>query len=500
MSTRLTPSRSVRWQSTAGLAVVVWLALFAVTPAAWADRIGDIQETSVWEQAGRFFTFRDPGLRLALAGCLLLGLSCGLLGGFVVVRKMALVGDTLSHAVLPGIALGFLWNMTKDPVAILAGATLVGLLGVMVVDWITRTTTLQQDAALGLVLSAFYGVGICLVTRIQRLPTGNKSGIDKFMFGQAAALGEDDIVLMLVTTLVTVALIVLFYRGLLVLSFNREFGEAMGLPMKLLHHLLMLLTAFAIVVAMQAVGVVLVSAMLVIPAASAYLMTDRMHRLLLLAALIGMGSAALGAFFSFLGHNLPTGPFMVLAGTVVFIGSFLFSPRYGWLTRLWRQHSRRLRTELENTLKAMYRVQEDRDFHGEGVSVLELAERRKETVEEIQARVKNLRSAGLATLTEEGRMIHFTPEGYRQACLIVRNHRLWELYLTNVAHFAADHVHAEAEEVEHVLGEDTVRQLERRLKFPRQDPHGKPIPSLRDMVGTSAEEELQRGTETLGYR
>ena len=98
------------------------------------------------------------------------------------------MGDTMSHAVLPGIALGFLWNMTKDPVAIMVGATVAGLFGVTVVGWITRTTLLKQDAALGLVLSSFYALGICLVTMIQRLPTGNKSGIDKFMFGQAAAL------------------------------------------------------------------------------------------------------------------------------------------------------------------------------------------------------------------------------------------------------------------------------------------------------------------------
>ena len=133
---------------------------------AYADRIGDLGETSVLEQALRFFSFADQSLRLSLLGCLLLGLNCGLLGGFVVVRRMALVGDTLSHAVLPGIALGFLWNMSKDPIAIMIGATAVGLFGVTVVGWITRSTLLKQDAALGLVLSSFYAVGICLVVSI----------------------------------------------------------------------------------------------------------------------------------------------------------------------------------------------------------------------------------------------------------------------------------------------------------------------------------------------
>ncbi|MCF6311299.1 MAG: metal ABC transporter permease [Verrucomicrobiales bacterium] len=479
------------------LAALLWLAGGEVAQAA---RIGDLGEVSAWQQALRFFSFRDAGLRLVLVGCLLLGLNCGLLGGFVVVRRMALVGDTLSHAVLPGIALGFLWNMDKDPVAIMVGATVFGLFGVTVVGWITRTTLLKQDAALGLVLSSFYALGICLVTMIQRLPTGNKSGIDKFMFGQAAALGENDIILMLITTVVTLVVVVVCYRGLLVLSFDREFGQTTGLPMHALHHVVMLLTAFAIVVAMQAVGVVLVSSMLIIPAASAYLLTDRLHRLLIYAAVIGMGTAVLGAFFSFLGNNLPTGPFMVLAGTGVFVICFLFSPRYGWWTRLWRLRSRRLRTEREDTLKAMYRVLENREFHGEGVSAVDVAEYRKDTVEEIQRRVQNLVKTGLATDSEEGQMIHFTPKGYQQACMIVRNHRLWELYLTNVARYAADHVHEDAELVEHVLGEDTVRRLERRLKFPNKDPHGKPIPSVRDMLGMTHEEEGAKMEGGYGYR
>ena len=320
------------------------------------------------------------------------------------------------------------------------------------------------------------------------------------MFGQAAALGENDIVLMLVTTVITLVVVTICYRGLLVMSFDREFGQTTGLPMDWLHHVIMLLTAFAIVVAMQAVGVVLVSSMLIIPAASAYLLTDRMHHLLIYAAIIGMGTAVFGAFLSFLGNNMPTGPFMVLAGTLVFTVCFLFSPRYGWWTRLWRLRSRRLRTEREDTLKAIYRVLEDREFHGEGVSAFDVAEVRKDTVEEILARVHNLVKAGLATDSEEGQMIHFTPKGYQQACMIVRNHRLWELYLTNVARYSADHVHEDAELVEHVLGEDTVRRLERRLKFPNKDPHGKAIPSVRDMIGMSSEDENLKEAGSYGYR
>jgi len=460
-----------------------------------AARIGDLTDTTVTEQALRFFTFSDPSLRLALIGCILLGLNCGLLGGFIVVRRMSLVGDTLSHAVLPGVALGFLWNMTKDPVAILIGATLVGGLSMLTVNAITRTTRLKEDAAMGLVLSSFYAVGVCLIGMIQKLPTGNKSGIDKFLFGQAAALNGGDIALLAVTAVITLLFVTLGYRGLLTLSFHRAFGETLGIPTNLLHHAMMLLTAFAVVTAMQAVGVVLVSAMLIIPPATACLITDRMHRVLLWSALIGMSTAALGAFFSFLGNNLPTGPFMVLAGAVLFAAAFLFSPQQGWLTRLWRQRSQRERIERENTLKAMYHLAERREFREEGISLLELAELRREPLETERLNAGKLVHQRLATLADDASMLHFTPEGWRKACAVVRNHRLWELYLTNVMQYGADHVHDDAEKIEHVLGEDTVRQLERRLDFPQTDPHGKPIPGARDVHGTA----LTRPNEPTGY-
>jgi ABC-type Mn2+/Zn2+ transport system permease subunit/Mn-dependent DtxR family transcriptional regulator len=463
---------------------------------AHAARIGDISETSLWDQALRFFTFQDPAVRYALLGSILLGISCGLLGSFIVVRKMALVGDALSHAVLPGVALGFLWNMSKDPVAIFVGATLAGLLGAGAVHLIKQTTRLKEDTALGLVLAAFFAVGICLLTMIQRLPSGNKSGIDKFLFGQAAAIGAADVQLMAVVTGLAVVVLAAFYKEFLVTSFDAGFARAVGLPVQAFHYGLMLLLAFAVVIALQAVGVVLVSAMLITPAAAAYLLTDRMHRMLLLAALFGMAAGALGAFLSFLGNNLPTGPFMVLAATTVFAGAFLFGPRHGVLARWWRQRSRAARTQRENTLKAIYHVLEARGFQGEGVSLRELAERRRETEEEVHAQARALAQHELATLPGEADALFLTPAGWQTACAIVRNHRLWELYLTHTAQIAADHVHEDAEKIEHVLGEDVVRELERRLNYATKDPHGKAIPSLPDMRKGAG---LEQRDEAVGY-
>jgi ABC-type Mn2+/Zn2+ transport system permease subunit/Mn-dependent DtxR family transcriptional regulator len=459
--------------------------LFAAS-SAHAAKIGDITDTNIWDQMLRFFSLRDPSLRAVLLGSVLLGISCGLLGCFIVVRKMSLMGDALSHAVLPGVALGFLWNMTKDPIAIFIGATIAGLLGTLVVYAITHTTRLKEDSALGLVLASFYAVGICLLKRIESLAGGNKSGIDKFLFGQAAALNQDDLILMAVVTCIVVIGVGFFYKELLVCSFDIGFARACGLPTRLLHHGLMLLLAFSVVISLQAVGVVLVSAMLITPAAAAYLLTDRMHRMLLLAAIFGVTSGVLGAFFSFLGNSLPTGPFMVLAASTVFGMAFLFGPRHGTLARWWRQRSRANRVERENTLKAIFHVIEARGFKGEGVSMEELAARRRETLDEARARVYELKRNGLATYDVAGEATYLTPEGWQRARAIVRNHRLWELYLTSEANIAPDHVHEDAEEIEHVLGEAVVLQLEKGLHYATRDPHGKIIPSSAEIYQPEA--------------
>lgn len=468
---------TVRWFRRAAA-----LGLFLLlTAPAHAARISEITETTLTERAFRFFTFQDPSLRYALAGSLLLGLCCGLMGAFLVARKLALMGDALSHAVLPGVALGFLWNMTKDPLAIFIGATLAGLLGAGTVQVLKNTTKHKEDASLGFVLASFFGIGICLFTMIQNLPGGNKSGLDKFMFGQAAALGGGDVALLAIVAALAVAMVVIFYKEFLITSFDAGFARSTGLRVQVFHYALMLMLAFAIVSSLQAVGVVLVTALLVTPAATAFLLTDRFGLMLTLSAILGLGAGGLGAFSSFVGRNLPTGPFMVLAAAVFFVLALFFSPRHGIATRWWRHRSRSSRIGRENTLKAMYHVLENGGFQSEQVSLHTLAENRRETLEEIHAQIADLRRHQFATVSPAGDAATLTPLGWQRACEIVRNHRLWELYLTNAAQIASDHVHEDAERIEHILGEDTVRQLERTLDYARRDPHGKLIPGLEDI-------------------
>jgi manganese/zinc/iron transport system permease protein len=344
------------------------LILLLFSQHALGARIGDIATINLSEQVIRFFSFQDPSVRYAVFGIVLLGLSCGITGSFVVVRKMALLGDTLSHAVLPGVALGFMWNMSKDPLAILLGATAAGILGTYTVSLLKRYSRIKEDAALGIVLSAFFAIGITLLTILQRLPGGNKSGIDKYLFGQAAAISPADLILIGIVTLTVLIAVFVFYKEFLVSSFDPGFARATGVRENLFSHVIMFLLAFVVVVSIQAVGVVLVSAMLITPASAAYLIAKRMHTMIALAALFGILSGLAGAFFSFLGSNLPTGPFMVVSASLMFSVAFFFAPRNGLLIRWHRFRNQRRRTVRENMLKAVFHCTERNDFSGSWVS------------------------------------------------------------------------------------------------------------------------------------
>ncbi len=422
-----------------------------------------------WELVGRFLTLRDPFVRAAVLGAVLLGINGGMLGTFLVVRRMALVGDTLAHAVLPGVVGGYLWNLSKDPAAMLVGAVIAGVLGTALMNAVTATTKLKADAAQGLVLTGFFAVGVCLIAL---LPPGNKGGVDKFLFGQLAAVSAQDLGFMVKSTVSTLIFTCLAYRGLLVLSFDPVFGRLCGLPIRWLHYGLMLLMTLGIVVAMESVGVVLVSALLVIPASAASLLSHRLHYLLPLAALFGVLAALAGTFFSFVGDGLPAGPMVVLCAASIFVLASLFGPRDGVVSKWLRLRRWRQREAQENDLKAIYRSLEacgknvGDQFSPGGSTKIKVF------------RINSLRKLlQMNLLTAEGAASYrLTPEGQRQAKRVVRNHRLWELYLATRASFATDHVHDDAERMEHWLTDEEAQRLALQLGNPTTDPHGRRIP------------------------
>jgi ABC-type Mn2+/Zn2+ transport system permease subunit/Mn-dependent DtxR family transcriptional regulator len=427
--------------------------------------------------------WKAPGaLQTALLASLALGVVSGLLGTFVVLRRESLFGDALSHAVFPGIVAGFLlsgWleeagypGGDRNPLLILACAMAAGMAGAFVVHLLEQTTRLKQDASLGIVLSVFFALGIGLYTIRQ------PAGVQGFFYGQTAAIDGRDLVLMLVTTLVVSLVVVVFRRPLLVASFDRGYAHNLGYPVPLLTLLFSGLLTMAVVVAMQAVGVILVSAMLITPAATAHLMTDRFPRMMALAVSFAVAAGVLGSVISSRVNGLPTGPVIALCATGLFAAAYLAAPRYGVVARLVHAARQRRRIGLENSMKDLYRLLERAGFPPEGIPLDDYRRERRLERAGAERELRRLERAGeLIRANGEGLMLRLSDEGMAEGARIVRNHRLWELYLTNEAAYQADHVHDDAEIVEHLLGEEAIRRLEEELGFPQTDPHGRPIPT-----------------------
>lgn len=296
----------------------------------------------------------DYTLKVVVAGCSILGLVSGTLGAFAVLRKQSLLGDAIAHAALPGICFGFLVTMQKSSLWIIAGAIIVGWIGTLLVMAIVNNTTLKQDAALGIILSVFFGFGLVLLTLIQRLPNSSQSGLEKFLFGSAATMLIEDVWVMGGLGSLVLLLVFFFWKEFKALSFDPAFAQSLGLPIKKLDIFLTSLTVIAIVIGLQTVGVVLMSALIIAPAAAARQWTDRLGVMVSLSAVFGAFSGVCGAVISARYAHIPTGPTIVLSiSTIVFV-SLLFAPNRGMVwnaiqKRVSRQNIRE-KTMLTNML------------------------------------------------------------------------------------------------------------------------------------------------------
>lgn len=415
--------------------------------------------------------------RNVLLGATILGALGGTLGSYALLRRQSLLGDALAHAALPGVCLAYLVTGSKTPLPLFLGALVTGLLGALLILATVRWSRIKEDSAIGVVLSVFFGVGIVLLTFIQKRPDGNQSGLDKYLFGQAATLLERDVAIMGALGLLVAAIVALLYKELKILTFDRNFAASQGWPVKSLEVLLTLLLVVVVVVGLQTVGVVLIIATLITPAAAARQWTDRLGGMILLAAGIGAASGAVGAYASAFVARLPTGPTIVLVSSSVLIVSLLFAPRRGLVWAMLRERSAAAKIRRENLLKDLYRQGERRSDWRAFLPTPELMGLRGQTALQLAKSALPLVAAGLAERKGDG--LRLTEEGRFEAEKVVRKHRLWEVYLTRRLELPSDHVHRDAEAMEHALTDEAVDEIESRLGFPTVDPHGQPIPARR---------------------
>ncbi len=427
-----------------------------------------------WDLTIRFFSLADANVRWVLAGSILLGGAAGGLGAFAFLQRRSLLGDAVAHAALPGVALAFLLTGRKTLIFLLLGAATTGWLGALAVNAIVRHTKIRLDAALGIILTTFFGLGIVLLTHIQKSGSGAQAGLDKFLFGQAAAMTTDDVTTLAIVGTILLALLALLFSRFKLITFDPDFARSIGLAVGPLQFLLTTMIVAAVTIGLQAVGVVLMAAMLVTPAAAARQWTDRLGRLIALASGFGILAGILGAWISFLAPRFPTGPWMVVAISAIFLISILFAPHRGIVSRIRRHWDNRRTITRDHLLKALFRAgQQEKDWSA-FYPAREIKRMWSFTDRELRRGLRRLNRLGL--LDRAGDMYRLTESGVAEGARVLRRHRLWEVYLSRYLDLPHDHVHRDAEDMEHILTPEMEARLLQLLDHPEQDPHASEIP------------------------
>ena len=416
-------------------------------------------ESSLFEILSEVWAIR------AIVASSMVGLMCGVLGCFIVLRNMSLVGDALAHAILPGVVIAFML-VGYSTMAFFTGAVVAGLLTAVGITWIQQRVKTKNDAAIGIVFTSMFSLGVILISHISR-NDGVHLDLKDFLFGYALGVSDTDLLLTGLVMVYVLLSVAVFYRYLFASTFQSVVAETMGIPVQVLHYFLMLLLSFAVVASLQTVGVILVVAMLITPAATALLLSQRLKVVLFIAGGIGMLSAILGMIVA-VWLNTPPGPAMALVATALYVLTVIFSPSRGLVAKAWFRRQRRQQTIREDILKRVFR-QNQRD----GVAdVAAIRDQLDLGAGAWSSQLSTLRAKGLMEKTE----LRLTDAGKLLALRMVRAHRLWETYLNKEVGLSPDQIHEEAERLEHLLTPEMLERVDEELGYPESDPHGSRIP------------------------
>jgi len=353
----------------------------------------------------------DYTLMTVVLGGALVGLLSGIFGVYAVLRKQSLLGDTISHSALPGIALVFLVLQVKHPLALVLGAMVAGWLGTIIISSVSNRTRIKLDTIMAVVLAVFFGLGLALLSLIQKLPTANQAGLTKFLYGNASTMLRQDVYVMAGFAAVALIAVSLLWKEFKLATFDADYARSLGFPIRLLDMVLLSLIVISITIGLQMVGVVLMSAMLVAPAASARQWTNRFDTMVLLSSLFGIAACVAGALLSSTLDRLPTGPTIVCIITVVFVVSILFSPRRGLVWRWIKRRCSHGEILQARILEELYWLSQNHPSfnHYHELRLLQAINH-----EHIDTHVSKLSGQGLVELSSEG-MIRLTLNGYNRA-------------------------------------------------------------------------------------
>ncbi len=390
----------------------------------------------------------------------LVGITCGVIGCFIVLRNMSLIGDALSHSILPGVYVAFL-VVGYSTLGFFIGSVVAGIVTAIAITWLQQNVKTKNDAAIGIVFTAMFSIGVMGISRLNNTQ-GNHLDLKDFLFGNIMGISNEDIVLNLIVCIYTVLSIVVFYRYFFITTFQPLIGETMGISTKTVHYFLMLMLSFAVVSALRSVGVILVVAMLITPASTALLLSHNLKKILFISAFLGMISSILGLIIAIILDTTP-GPAMVIISTIIFGLTSVFAPERGLLIQYLDKKSESMKIITEDILKFIYKSGEN--------TISAISEKLDLPSKEISRGLKMLERNDLLmsdhTLTAKG--IQKTEE-------LIRAHRLWETFQVDEMGLNTDQIHEDAERIEHQMSPDDADEIESKLGFPNTDPHGSPIP------------------------
>jgi len=419
---------------------------------------------------------------------ILCALPCALLGNFLVLRRMSMMGDAITHAVLPGIGIAFLISESRAGPAMFLGAIVAGLLTTLFTQWVQNFGKVDRGAAMGVVFTTLFALGLIL---IRQTADRVHLDVDCVLYGAIETTPQDTVflgafeipraALTLGGVLLLDALVVgLLYKEFKISSFDPALATTLGIHANVMHYLLMVLVAITTVAAFEAIGSILVVAMLIVPAAAAHLLTDRLGSMIAVSLVLAALSAVLGhgmamtvpGWFGLEGSASTAGSMTVaLAG--LFALTWLAAPQHGLISRSLHRRTLRLRIEREDVLGLLYRAEE--------LNVAPTVALEGVLIEDPDARpgvqrraLQALHRDGLLRWNASGPAL--TEAGREAARHLVRAHRLWETYLHRFLNLPTDHLHAPAHHLEHVTDEAMRRRLEARVENPEHDPQGRRIP------------------------
>ncbi len=408
----------------------------------------------------------------------LVAVSCSLVGTFLVLRRMAMLGDAISHSVLPGIAIAFLLTSSRNSWIMLVGAAVVGVITAFAVQVLSTKGRVRNDAAIGVTFTALFALGVILISRF-----ASKVDLDTdcVLYGVLELTPLDTLIFagrdwgpkafwqMLFVCALTIGFVVLFYKELKLTSFDAPLATALGINALVVHYALMAMVSVVTVGSFEPVGAILVVAMIVVPPATAYLWTHDLKKMLWISCFIGVFCATAGYFLGLYWDASVAGTMTMVAGAL-FVLAFLFSPTSGLVTR--KNAQRRLSEEIarEDALQILWRARERQQ---PAMSVAALAGNARSDLQMMKKMLVKLANGGL--VTQNNAQFSLTPTGETKARELVHRHRVYETYLGEHG-LAADHIHQAADRAEHFISPELEAQIDAETGDPHVDPHGREIP------------------------